>query len=503
MNKETRAKFMRVLVGFIVYSVSFCGGCSPKPASDLPYNVVLISVDTLRADKLNSYGYRKYLTSPNMDALAGDGILFEKHITSAPWTTPAHLSMLTSLKPSSHGMVHSFNRFYKEYRRKKGFYQLADRKVTLPEVLLERNMDTGAFTAGGPMDPRLGFGQGFETYATSMYKLSKTNMAEMYKWIVGKKKRKFFLFWHHFEVHAPYLHSDYLKNVVPKDVAGKLKTEFDKLANLTNTIESPMANAALRQCGVQRGQLIVNKQFNARVSEALYAGGILAADRWLGEFVEKLKQLSLYDNTLIVLTSDHGEEFGEHDPEAFYNKHGHSVYEELVHVPLIVKLPMQKHKGKRISQVTRAIDLMPTILDLQGAVPAQHEMQGLSLRPMWENANRQESRKAFVETSACKYEKKSLLDGQYKYIVSMDVDQVKKIGRMKVPEQPSQRELYDLKVDPGEKKQLIGKGKQHDDRAQICDKALREIVAEQQDDAVPVELDFELLKKLKGLGYLN
>jgi arylsulfatase A-like enzyme len=487
----------------LVCMVAFCGGCSREPTSDLPYNVVLISVDTLRADKLNSYGYEKYLTSPNMDALARDGILFENHITSAPWTTPAHLSILTSLKPSSHGMIHSFSKFKEEFRGNQGFYSLAKEKSTLAEVLAAQKMDTGAFTAGGPMDPRLGFSQGFETYTTSMYKLGKANMAKMYEWITKRKKRKFFLFWHHFEVHAPYLHGDYLDKVVPRDVARLLNEKFDDLASLSDTDDSPMGSVAGSQRGRQRDLLKQKKVFDARTCEALYAGGILAADRWLGDFVKRLKQLQLYDNTLIVLTSDHGDEFGDHDPELFYDKHGHTVYEEMVHVPLIVKLPDQKYKGKRIFDVTRAVDLMPTILDLQGATPAQHEMQGISLRPMWENENHAEPRTALVEGSAKKYEKKSLRDGQHKYIITMSVEQVEKSGRKQVPKKPAQAELYDLADDPTERKQLIGKGEQHDNRAKIYDGAIRKAVAGSQADAVPVELDSKLLKTLKGLGYVE
>ena len=197
---------------------SCTGGSGVPDSAPAPedLNVVLVSIDTLRADRLNAYGYDARRTSPNLDALAREGILFENFITAAPWTTPAHLSLITSLHPSTHGVIEPFDEMSRKLFGGGAFLSLAGRRVTLAEVLQAEGFRTAAFTAGGPLDPKLGFGQGFEEYATSMYKLDEENVGEMLAWVERHRESRFFLFWHHFEVHAPYLQADFVDDVLAR-----------------------------------------------------------------------------------------------------------------------------------------------------------------------------------------------------------------------------------------------------------------------------------------------
>jgi len=141
-------------------------GCSSEPSVGsgiTPPNVILISLDTLRADRLNSYGYERHVTSPNIDALVRDGVVHERHISASPWTTPSHLSLLTSLNPASHGVVESFGDVMAGIEGRAQFARLEDSRVTLAEVLSAAGYRTGAFTGGVTVSPAIGFDQGFDT----------------------------------------------------------------------------------------------------------------------------------------------------------------------------------------------------------------------------------------------------------------------------------------------------------------------------------------------------
>jgi arylsulfatase A-like enzyme len=199
----------------------------------------------------------------------------------------------------------------------------------------------------------MGFGRGFSVYDTSMVKVNSRNMRTMCSWIDGQQDRPFFIFWHTYEVHAPYFETTFLPEVLPRDKAAEIERAYQRLLR---DRESPPAIQILKDFGA----------FDPVVSDALYTGGVRAADWWVGEFVGFLKKRGLYERTLIVLTSDHGEQLGERALEAkdwcsFYDCHGHTLFDELVRVPLIVKLPSEHHAGTRMRSVSSALDVMPTI----------------------------------------------------------------------------------------------------------------------------------------------
>ena len=481
-------------------------GCKPAPPEAPPndYNVVLISVDTLRADRLNCYGYEDRQVSPHIDRLAEDGLLFENHITSSPWTIPAHLSMLTSLYPSAHHVLRSFSEMKDDLSGGARVHGLPSARTTLAEVLQERGFRTAAFTGGGPMDPRIGFGQGFDQYDTSMFKLNSTNTEAMFQWVREHAKERFFLFWHCFEVHGPYVNTDFLDEVLPEERAGRVHWEIEKLARSLQYRTPTMQEHRAEHLEFYR-LLTRHEAYTREVCEALYAGGIRSADQWLGNLIALLKEQGVYGRTLIIFTSDHGEEFSERVDDFFYNRHGHTLYDELVRVPLIIKLPDQAHAGTRIADQVRIIDLMPTVLDVLGIKLRKSEMQGVSLRPLWEHPGDEEQRLAVSEALSQLNEKKSVRTGRYKYIVTIDEDTVRRHGRRYMPKEPEQRELYDLQEDPGERHNLLDSASGSDAArlAESLEEHLRQHVRTAGPAADIVELDEATMESLRALGYVE
>ena len=484
-----------------------CGG-EEKPSAPDPktgkFNVILISADTLRADRLGCYGYDKRRSSPTLDAMASEGIVFENLITTSPWTTPAHLSMLTSLYPSTHGLTSSFIDMWSALFGKGDFFKLPAHRVTLAEVLKTSGFKTVAFTAGGPVDPDIGFDQGFEHYGTAMFKLRHENMDEMFKWIRDNSREQFFLFWHHFEVHAPYLNTDFVTDVLPNDKGKAVTGQMNHIADISLASVWPTGASKLRK--KQRAVLKNNDVFNMDVCESLYVGGVLKQDRWLAKLVKLLKKEGLYDNTMLVFTSDHGEELGDHNPKLFYNVHGHTLYEEMIHVPLVIKLPKQYASGTRIGDPVSTVDIMPTILDFLEVTPKKNQMQGISLKPYWMGAKPESKRPGvFTEAMARKEEKKSIRTDRYKYIITIGKESVEKHGRDFIPPDPARIELYDLKSDPRERKNLLAG--EHDARTNRLAAGFDSMVRAHQEslegEAEKTTLDKDTVEKLKGLGYMG
>ncbi|HVR70909.1 MAG TPA: sulfatase [Vicinamibacteria bacterium] len=482
-----------VLVGCVgAAALASCGRQGRRAEPNLPTPLVLVSLDTLRADRLNCYGYAARTLSPHIDALARDGILFENHISAAPWTIPAHVSLLTSLWPSNHGVIGSLG----ELREDEDAYPvLSESRTTLAEVLSAHGYTTAAFTAGNTLDARFGYGQGFSLYRTSMLKLHAGNMGEMLQWVAANASRPFFLFWHTFEPHAPYLGTAFLSDALPPERVGPVREAVERYAD------------RLRKEEVHAGRfeplLARRGAFNREVSEALYLGAVAEADRWVGVLVEELRRLDLYDRSLIVFTSDHGEEFADRSPRSFYNAHGHTLWREMVRVPLILKLPGQERAGTRVAALSRGVDVMPTALDVL-RLPGSPQMQGESVRPLWA-ARRPASRVAFVEASEAAYEQKAVQSDRHKYLVRIGPESVARFGRTHVPEVPEWRGLYDLVEDSGETVNLLeGRVRpEHERLAERMDGALRRHLAAQRPDSQPKQLGPEMIERLRALGYVQ
>lgn len=339
---------------------------SPVKLEDL--NIVLFTIDTLRADHLGCYGYDK-VRSPQIDRLAKEGILFEQNIAQAPLTLPSHSSILTGTRPLYHGV-----------RDNGGFY-LEESHHTLAESLKNKGYATGAFVGAFVLDSRWGLDQGFDTYydnfdltkyktvsLDSVQRRGDEVLAEAYKWLEGQSQQKFFAWIHLYDPHTPY------------DPPEPYKTEYG------------------------------GRRFG------LYDGEIAYVDRLMGEFRDFMEKKNLFDKTLIIFTADHGESLGEHKESA----HGFFIYDSAIKVPLIIRFPEGKFAGRVVSSQVESIDIMPTVVHLLGEKMPE-SVQGESFLSLILEDETQDGRFAYSETYWPRYhygwnELKSLRKGRYKFI---------------------------------------------------------------------------------------
>jgi len=310
-------------------------------------NVILISLDTLRADHLGCFGYGRD-TSPELDDLARDSVLFRHAFSPSSWTLPVHISLLTSLQISRHRVFRYFSR-------------LNPSIPTLADLLRQRGFVTAAITGGGFVKSKYGFSKGFDYYrdwGTGGQRGAEKLFQAASHWLNAHGDKPFFLFLHTYQIHNPYA------NAHP---AGRIflrpdhpwKT-LDMIKHLRETKKTPAQ--------------ITQSQWDNIV--ALYDGEIRYTDQaFVGPLVRRLKELGLYDNTSIILLSDHGEEFNDHGSYG----HGHSLYNELIRVPLIVKLPKSRHAGKTIRKPVGLLDVMPSVLLQAGIDTSNYSLDGRPL----------------------------------------------------------------------------------------------------------------------------
>ena len=317
-------------------------------------NVVLISIDTLRADRLGAYGER-LPTSPTLDRrLAGAGVVFERVFSQSPKTTPSHMTMLTSLYPAVHGI--------ELWEGQTAGPVLNPRVDTLAEVLRNAGYATAAFTGGAHMHRARGFSQGFRRYRHD------DQLRRARAWLRQKAGRSFFLFFHTYQVHDPYK---------PPPELIPLFTGQEGDAPILDVVRR-VRDGGLD--GWEHGHKLFwdavdpsNPRDVAFVSHLYDAGIRHMDDATLTPLLDELDALGVSNDTLVVFTSDHGEAFLEHG----HFLHG-DLYEETLHVPLVLRFPGRIPAGTRVAQRARLLDVMPTILDLVG-VPAPPRLQGRSL----------------------------------------------------------------------------------------------------------------------------
>lgn len=331
-----------------------------KETSHTP--IVLISCDTMRADHLSCYGYARE-TSPNLDAFAKEAVLFENAITPETWTLTAHTSMLTGLYPTHHRVNASTN--------------LAESVQTLPETLAGAGYLTGGFTGYRLwMSPSSGIAHGFDTYATpSLVRDMVETKALVDTWLAAHASAPFFLFFHTYDLHSKFGKTQCENCNLPYYPPPNTPLHFARDVLEPETLRarghpSP-TDLLIAACGKEG---VLSPEDIAHMV-AMYDDSIRGVDAGLAECFATLKAKGIYDNALIVVTADHGEQFGEHNQ--FVHEH---VYEGAARVPLLIKFPKGEHGGKRIRDMVQLVDLMPTILDVANLnAPA---VDGHSLLPL-------------------------------------------------------------------------------------------------------------------------
>lgn len=438
--KNTRLPLSFLFIFFLGFGMLF----SPCQVSllhgaKLPQNAILITIDTLRADHLGCYGYQGVKT-PNLDQLANQGVLFEQAYSPVPLTLPAHASILTGLYPPAHNL------------RTNGSYSLNPDLTTLAERFKENNYTTAAFVSSFVLDRRFGLDQGFSTYDDHLADdpnqpelLDRERRAEQatnacLAWLKERKKdEKFFLWLHYMDPHEDY---------------------------------HPPA------------------PYNQQYSHNLYDGEIAYTDYWLGELIKFLQYKKVLENTLLIITGDHGESLGEHGEKT----HGIFIYDCTLHVPLIVYCP-SLYAPRRVSSQVRLVDLAPTLLESMGGWEKgekEQSFQGISLVPLLEGKTQPANLILYCESLYPQFSHnwsplKGVRTEEWKYI------------------EAPQAELLAVKKDPGETSNVLANepkmARSLAKRLVELDKEIALISGRQEGQAL--SLDPQTRERLRSLGYVT
>src|SRR5215471_6406233 len=306
-------------------------GTLPRGIDRQGLNLLVITLDTTRADRLGAYGYKE-IETPTLDRLAADGVLFDQTMTAAPLTLPSHSSIFTSLYPPEHGV------------RDNGGFFLDPSHETLAANLKKRGFATGAVVGAFVLDGKWGLNQGFDSYIDD-FDLSKMTggfgirdvkrtgadvVDRALPWLEKVKDRRFFAWLHFYDAHSPY--------------------------------ESP-------------------EPFKSRYRTHPYSGAIAYVDSQVARVIGFLEQHQLLDRTVIAVVGDHGEGLNQHQE----GTHGFFIYQSTARVPFFIRAPFQLTHGRRVPDPVRTVDLFPTALDLLG-IPAPKGIAGVSLVPLMTGA---------------------------------------------------------------------------------------------------------------------
>jgi arylsulfatase A-like enzyme len=425
---------------------------APAPGPAVARDLILISIDTLRADRLGAYGHARP-TSPRLDGLAARGVLFEDVSSTAPWTLPAHLSLLTGLYPSGHGV-------------RTPRHRLHDDVPTLASVLAANGFACGAFVNSFFMGDRFGYARGFQPYRNLVEAQERSGQTpkivrDATRWLRSQRHRRRFLFVHLFDVHSDYKSNHTYEEMFTTPGA----SQFDG-----NTIVISM--------GI-RGDIEI-KPSDVEHLSGLYDAGIRQLDDQLEPLFRFLERRKSLEDTLLVITADHGEEFRDHGGLM----HGGTHYQELLHVPLILVGPTLP-AGVRIAAPVSLVDVMPTVLDLLG-IPAPAEMDGRSLRPLWEGGDAEDGRPLLAETGPA------------------DIDALRTLrrGHLKLIDdaRTGRQQLFDLAADPGETRDLAA---EREDEVHELSEQLDELARPRREPTLLPEPTPEMLEHLRALGYVE
>ncbi len=456
-----------------------------------PTNVILISLDTLRADHLGCYGYFRD-TSPNIDSLSRDSVQFNYCYSTAASTLVAHMSLMTSLNPKSHQV----------YNDKKGD-KLSPDLLTIADVLRGHGYYCGALTGSGLVSAIFGFSKGFDEYHEDRNSIfigdsAETLYANASRWLNYNSDKKFFLFLHTYQPHNPYKNSSSLGKAFLDE-----NSEWQQinLMKLLRDLESKNPVSYPSDIEDRAKRILENYLFRFRVLSDnerqnivdLYDGEIRHTDEYLIKpLLSELKRLNIYENTMIILLSDHGESFQEHKMW----EHGVQLYNELIRVPLIIKYPGSKHRGSTIANSVGIIDILPSILEELGIAP-NSQFEGKHVHDII-NRVEDSDRICYAETRTGG-RKISLVKGRDKLILNGAPKSVYHLIGI-----PSQIEYYDLHKDVSEKDNIEVENTA--DLNVLFKQLIEYWKGAQNTGERPqkrVELPEDLEEQLKALGYIK
>lgn len=442
-------------------------------------HVVFISVDTLRADHLGAYGYGRE-TSPRIDELARSSVRFDQASSQASWTLPSHMSMITSQYPHVHGVEDDGT-------------SLAEEATTLAEILAANGYDTAALISWVYLSEQYGFAQGFGRFEELLpppHLVDSATRASFkaehvtdyaIRWLERPHERPYFLFVHYFDPHLDYAPPEPYDTMFDPDYKGDARGDFEWIWPYIKGVHHEPATITPR---------------DLEHITALYDGEIRYTDVHVGRLLDAVDRTLGLDNCIIVFTSDHGEELNDHGS---MEGHQWTLYEEVIRVPLLIRLPNRALAGRVIRAPVELIDIAPTLLARLG-IARPGTFQGKDLFTIMNNPTDGTSDwLAYGEIQ--RYNNKQFIRNQrFKLIFTEDIG----LNKRGIPVEPG-FEFFDLVEDPHEQTNGFDEG------AAIANHLMIELERHRQlslDSAAPAKAkDIELSegdrKRLESLGYVG
>lgn len=435
-------------------------------------SVLLISMDTTRADRLSCYGYERE-TAPHLAALAKEGVLFESAIAQAPETLRSHASLFTGLYPSEH-------RAGSRLGLPRGVPNLVQR-------FREAGYRTAAITEDGKLATSFGFDRAFQSYYEGKPDVEET-MRRAKRWLADHGGRPFFLFVHSYQSHTPY------------DAPQATIERFD--GGRRPNVRPPLHGAKI-------AELLRADDFQQNLDEisVVYDAGVRELDDRLADLIDFARRRGLLEETLVVVFADHGEDLGDHFAVAH---HGHSLYDELIRVPLVMAGPgLDAVRGRRLPDPVQLVDVLPSLLDLLGIPFEADSVSGRSFAPLLRGEEREES-DAYSELvgGATWRALRGSVGGVVYKLIHMPSgnpalgmhEEFRRFPGFRGT--PSEWELYRPDADPGERQDLAASSPDVVAALKSRMPELRRRVREARRERA-VRIDPETAKQLRALGYAD
>jgi len=449
----------RTLLALVVAAVGMLAWCGCGNQAPAHPNLVIILVDTLRADHLHYHGHHRE-TSPRIDDLAARSTAFMNHQSTSSRTGPSTASIFTGLFPRSHGVLNPLTKF-----DAKGM--LTDDQTTLAEILTDGGYDCFGYTANLNVSARFGFSQGYVDYQHIKSSKAAEVRDHALRVLSEPRAKPLFLYLHYMEPHSHYsAPEEYRSLFVDPKYDGPMNGRHHQLNQIVEgTLQLSEADAEHLSC--------------------LYDQEIRYTDDEVGLILDALVENGLAENTIVVFIADHGEEFLDHGSAL----HGYTLYQEQLHVPLIVYDP-RRSDSRRIEAITRHVDVLPTLLELLG-IDGDDGVQGESLVSLMDGRDDQRGEvPALAEASLMAVKtvrQRSLLLGDWKLIEHL------------IP--AALPELYNLRHDPGEQHDLMADEPHEAQRLRVRLADLLESLPEAK--GAVTKLSKEEVRKLRSLGYVK
>jgi arylsulfatase A-like enzyme len=424
-------------------------------------NVIIITLNATRADHCTPYGYSRN-TTPRIRELSLEGTVFENAFAQSSWTLPSLASLLTSTYVHVHGVYSRDTR-------------LPEEELTLAEILKKYKYSTAAFVGGLDTVAQYGLAQGFDTYWDETGDAAMGSLRGIIpraiQWLRQHSEEKFFLFIQGYDVHPPFIVPEKYREMYDpgyKGIFAGKGLDYSLLKEIRGmTLSSGGRDIALQEKDISH---II----------ARYDAALTYADFWVGKLLKELKDLRVFDNTLIIICSEHGEELGEHGSFDRFGRQ--NLYDEVMHVPLIIRFPGTPVKGNRVSCQVQLIDIMPTVLDFL-KIPVNNDAQGKSLVSLATGTGAQScSEYVYAEAAPDKW---AMRNARWKLICDK-----------------GSYELYDLSNDSGERSSCAA-----GNSGIVYDLAQRfaewnRMTRQGRNTGVPsIELTDEMKKNLREAGY--